>query len=143
MPGTIDGSDTTVEPAMRITTSRSLRRMGASLGGWTTIGPQYVFVLAGGSREHFWFGNFYRGVAPYDYNIVTNWNWDGDQVVIYNDSDHVGWYFAYNPPPARLVTKYGHLTISGRGRSPFEDSQRKAKRCARMLLPNSRAYVHG
>jgi hypothetical protein len=61
-----------------------------------SFGPRYVYRLEGGNRERFWFQNSYFQVAPYDYDDCADWNWSSDDVVIYDDPDHDGWYVAYN-----------------------------------------------
>ncbi len=60
------------------------------------IGPQHVWRLGGGNRERFRVGSFYFQLAQYDYDYTNDWLWDNDDIVIYDDPDHPGYYLAYN-----------------------------------------------
>lgn len=73
------------------------------------IGPQHIWRLRGGDRDRFDVGGFFFQVAPYEYDYSNGWLWDNDDIVIYPDPDHDGWYLAYN---VRLGT-YVHVMYLG------------------------------
>jgi hypothetical protein len=74
------------------------------------IGAQQVWRMRGGGRDRFEVDGFYFRVAPYEYGYVSDWLWDNDDIVLYLDPDHDGWYLGYN---VRLGT-YIHVEYLGR-----------------------------
>lgn len=78
-------------------------------GRYSYIGPRYVYRLHGGDFHRFGFNGVFWSVAPIDYPFVNDWSWGDDDIVLYDDPDHIGYYLAYN---VRLGT-YVHVLYMG------------------------------
>lgn len=69
----------------------------------------HVWRLHGGDRGRFAVAGFFFAVAAFDFAYCNDGLWSDDDIVIYDDRDHVGWYLAYN---VRLGT-YVHVMYVG------------------------------
>lgn len=69
-------------------------------GHFARLGPTYRYSILRIDRDHhrFWFpGAFDFQVASWDWPLCADWCWDcGDDFVVYEDPDHIGWYLLYN-----------------------------------------------
>jgi hypothetical protein len=64
------------------------------------FGPSYRYSVMRIDQEHhrFWLsGGFSFHIAAWDWPLAADWCWDcGDDLVVYRDPDHIGWYLLYN-----------------------------------------------
>jgi hypothetical protein len=69
-------------------------------GRFGHFGPSYRYSVTRIDHDHhrFWFpGGFYFQIADWDWPLAADWCWDcGDDFVVYEDPDHIGWYLLYN-----------------------------------------------
>ncbi len=76
-------------------------------GRFERFGAGYRYNIVRVDRDHhrFWLpGGFFFEVAAWDWPIAADWCWDcGDDYVIYEDPDHIGWYLLYNAQTGAYV----------------------------------------
>ena len=84
-------------------------------GRFEHFGPSVRYRVERIDRDHhrFYFpGGFGFEVAAWDWPLCADWCWDcEDDFVVYEDTDHVGWYLLYNVHTGHYV----HVSYLGVG----------------------------
>ncbi len=91
------------EVGLRLSTPWTHGRFGGE------IGAGHIYRLGGGDRARFGFDGVFWNVAAVDYAYTDGWMWNSDDITLYPDPDHPGYYLAYN---VRLGT-YVHVEYLG------------------------------
>jgi hypothetical protein len=80
-------------------------------GRFGLLGPGHVFAASRvdlGARRIWLPGGGFQ-IAAWDWPLTAPWCWTCDDIVVYGDPDHTGWYLLYN---VRLG-EYAHATFLG------------------------------
>ena len=82
-----------------------------SAGRFAGVGHRHVYRVArwDARRHSFWLNSWAFAVADWEWEYCSDWDWTNDEIVIYDDPDHAGWYLAYN---VRLGA-YAHVQYNG------------------------------
>jgi len=69
-------------------------------GHFEHFGPTFRYNIVRIDRDHrrFWLpGGFFFEVAVWDWPTCADWCWDcANDFIVYEDTDHIGWYLLYN-----------------------------------------------
>ena len=69
-------------------------------GHFARFGPSYRYRVVRFDRDahRFWFAGGGFEIAAWDWPQAAEWCWNcgADDFVVYEDSDHIGWYLIYN-----------------------------------------------
>jgi hypothetical protein len=80
-------------------------------GRFAHIGPSYRYGVSRFDRgsHRFWLGGSAFLIAPWDWPLALDWCWDcGEDFVVYDDTDHPGWYLLYNSETGAYIhAQYG------------------------------------
>ena len=99
----VGASERRDEPGLKLARPWAHGRFGGE------IGASHIYRLGGGNYNRFALDGFFFSVAAVDFAYCSDWLWASDDIVLYPDPDHDGYYLAYN---VRLGT-YVHVEFIG------------------------------